>query len=189
MALPAEMAMPRTSIRAARRQRGFTLIELGVVTFILLLLAALAAPNFLQMEEGQRARSSVAALSRLAIQARETAIVHQTTTKLTYDDAGGQIVLKEERQDEDDATVASVNLAGGVQARDFRLNGNSSSAGDWELRFYADGKSDEGGVSVDDAGRIWSLTVDKYGIAKLQEGDLPDESQTRWQAGDYEHRQ
>lgn len=165
------------------------MIELSVVIVIIIVAAALMAPNIISMGEGIEARNFLASLPQLASQARETAVNSSTTTKLTYDDAQKAIVLSTEKDGEDDTTIKTAPLPKGIEIQDFQLKGDTSNAGDWELRFYSDGQCDSGGLEADNNRRPWSLIVDKYGIAKLQEGTLPSESQTRWSAGDYEHRQ
>jgi len=184
--------MRQTSTTARPRRlnsRAFTLIELSVVIIIIMVTAALVAPNIDSMKAGIEARNFLASLPQIATQAREDAISRSATTKLTYDDSQRAIIESQEKDGEDDTTLHSYSLPKGMEINDFQLNGQSSNAGDWELRFYSDGQSDSGGIEADDRRRPWSLSIDKYGIAKLQEGTLPSESQTRWSAGDYEHRQ
>jgi len=182
--------MRQTSITARRRlsSRAFTLIELSVVIIILMVTAALVFPNLTSMREGIEARNFLASLPQIASEARETAITKSATTKLTYDDSQKAILISQEKDGEDDKTLKTISLPKGMAIQDFQLNGDTSNAGEWELRFFSDGQSDTGGIEADDNRRAWSLIIDKYGIGKLQEGALPSESQSRWAAGDYEHR-
>lgn len=215
--------MERTELKAAptitrtfrgrKRERGFTLIELGVVILILILFSALTVPSIVNEQRSRDANLFIGALPRFASQAREAAINRQRTVKLVYDESQSQLQMIEEalpsnvqapintfnpndntknrQQDPSDqeTTLGTLQVPYGVSVRDFQLKGDASSAADWQLEFFTDGKSLGGGLEVDDAGRAWSLTVSKYGIIELQQGNLPQQPENQWTAGDYEHRQ
>jgi prepilin-type N-terminal cleavage/methylation domain-containing protein len=169
-------------------RRGFTLVEMSVVITILVILAALITPNLVTMQTSREVRSFVNALPDIAGRARDTAISEGVTTKLTYDDASHSILLSIEKANEDDTDVTSLTVPTQVQVTGFQADGETRSSGDWTVRFYSDGRSDGGGIETSDAGMIRSLVVDKDGVAKLQPGQLPEESEDRWPAGEYEHR-
>lgn len=185
----AETARTRTSSKVSNSRRGFTLIELSAVILLLVILSALILPSVVSQKASWTTRAFVDALPRIAMQTRERAISEGVTTKLTYDGTGKQLVAYEEKTNEADQQFANVSVPDTVQVQNFYLKGQTSSAGDWTLHFYPDGKSDGGAVETNDNGRMRTLVVDKYGIAKLVEGPAPSFDEDRWPAGDYEHRQ
>lgn len=212
MELKAARTITRIS-RGRRGERGFTLIELGVVLLILIIFAALTVPSILSQQNSRDANLFIAALPRFASQAREAAINRQRTVKLVFDESQNQLQMIEEalptnvqapintlnptdntnnsQQDpsDEETTLGTLQVPTSVSIRDFQLKGDASSAADWQLEFFSDGKSLGGGLEVDDAGRPWSLTVSKYGIIELQQANLPQQPDDQWTAGDYEHRQ
>ncbi|AIE87567.1 prepilin-type N-terminal cleavage/methylation domain-containing protein [Fimbriimonas ginsengisoli] len=172
----------------AKSRRGFTLIEVSVVITIIVVLAALVTPNLSNMLASRQVRTFVNALPDIAGQTRDAARNQGVTTKLTYDDSAHQLIASIERVNQDDETITSLAVPNPVQIQAFQADGQQKSAGDWTLHFYSDGHSDGGGVETNDAGMLRSLVVDRNGVATLVRGPLPDATEERWPAGDYEHR-
>jgi len=170
-------------------KRGFTLIELMVVIAVLSLMAALVVPNLIARERSQAARDFFSALPRLAAQARLSAIQQQATTRMTYDSASRRIVVElEPVGPEEGRELASAPVPDGIEPGNMRTGNENSGSSDWQLRFYADGRSDGGGAEWNDAGRQRALIVDRDGISRMLEGNLPEAREERWPAGDYERR-
>ena len=88
----------------------------------------------------------------------------------------------------DEANGASVDLPEGVSVGQINLGSQSSSTSDFKLHFYADGRSEGGGFEMVDGSTTRSLTVDRNGIARLEEGSLPAATADKWEAGQYEQR-
>ena len=88
----------------------------------------------------------------------------------------------------DEANGASVDLPSGVSIGQINLGSQSSSTSDFKLHFYADGRSEGGGIELVDGSTTRSLTVDRDGIARLEEGSLPATTADKWEAGQYEQR-
>jgi prepilin-type N-terminal cleavage/methylation domain-containing protein len=88
----------------------------------------------------------------------------------------------------DEANGASVDLPSGVSIGQINLGSQSSSTSDFKLHFYADGRSESGGFEMVDGSTTRSLTVDRNGIARLEEGSLPAATADKWEAGQYEQR-
>lgn len=74
--------MPRRSAFSTVSSRGFTMIEAIFVALIAGILAALAAPSFLEIIEGQRARSAATDLYISLTRTRSEAIKRNATVEL-----------------------------------------------------------------------------------------------------------
>lgn len=88
----------------------------------------------------------------------------------------------------DDASGSSVSLPSGVQIGEIVLDGKPSTSSDFKLHFYPDGRSEGGGFEMIEGSTTRSLTVDRNGLARLQEAELPAATENKWEAGQYEQR-
>jgi len=89
----------QTSWMALTRRRGYTLIEMMVVTVLLVLFSSLIVPNYLNMRDSQRRRAFYTGVVDLAGNAREMAISHNATMYLQADSSGNRLVIKQEAND------------------------------------------------------------------------------------------
>lgn len=87
-----------------------------------------------------------------------------------------------------DADGASVGLPPGASVGDAILDGKASTASDFTLHFYPDGRSEGGGFEISDGAAVRSLVVDRNGLATLAVGNLPAATENSWEAGQYEQR-
>jgi prepilin-type N-terminal cleavage/methylation domain-containing protein len=186
-------ATPRTSRRTTkkiRNRRGFTLLELTIVVTLIVLFAIAIAPSALSQQRSGAVRSFLQGVRRLASTARETAVSSKTTVTMTYDEAERRLVLS--RQSEEDAEqetqLGRLTLPDEVEASSFRASTNDGNASEWSVAFYSDGTSDGGGVAFDLGGGLRSLSIAESGFATLVDGELPDTSTEKWEAGTYEQR-
>ena len=184
--------MVRTSpllIKAPRNRKGFTLLELIIVVTLIALFAIAIVPNVLNQQRSGQLRSFYSGARRIVSTARETAISQKTTVTLTYDDADGRLVLSRKEADSDQATeLAHLNVPGELQASGFRVGTADTNSGEWSIAFYSDGTSDGGGLSFDRGNGPRSLAITTTGYCKLVDGELPDTSTEKWEAGSYEQR-
>ncbi|GMV88395.1 MAG: hypothetical protein AMXMBFR81_13260 [Chthonomonas sp.] len=172
-----------------RRQTGFTLIEMMVVTAILALVAMTVFPNLARIQDAGRKREFVRSLTSMAREAREQAILSASTVSLRLDDTS--LVIESAGALEEDArTLRTKSMPDGFSAQRTNVDGLDSSSAEWELRFYADGSSDRGGIELaDDTGALYSLVIDNdRGQARLVSGELPVLTEETWQAGEIERR-
>lgn len=172
------------------RTRGFTLIEISAVIAVLGLFAALIMPNLLAQRASRTARSFVAALPRLASEAREIAIAERRVTSLRFDEAQGllQVVVDAQQDENEDTLLREARMPEGFEMTTLRLEEEDVAPGEWIMRFYPDGRSDGGGIQVGDRGRPISLLIDREGNTRLLKGPLPAAEEAQWPAGEYEQR-
>ncbi len=172
-----------------RRQNGFTLIEMMVVTAILALVAMTVFPNLARIQEAHRKREFVRSLTSIAREAREQAILSASTVALRLDDSS-LVVESAGSVDQDARTLRTKAMPSGFSAQRTNVDGLDSSSAEWELKFYADGSSDRGGIELaDDTGALYSLVIDNdRGQARLVSGELPVLTEETWQAGEIERR-
>ena len=177
-----------------RNRRGFTLIEMSAIIVIVTLFAALATPSFLARQRTREVTAFFVRLPDLAVYAREAAQRDERTVRVYFDEGQNQFIAEAEGvvddtgvQDEG-STIRQVAMPGDVRTTNFRQEENSVNAGEWELTFYPDGRSDGGAVELDDNGRIRSMVVAPDGTVRLQEGPMPTIDERRWPAGEREQR-
>ena len=160
-------------------RRAFTLLELSVVLTLLLVTVAVVVPRVGPIEPGRRERAFWAALPGVVISARTEAI--QT-------DAAVTVKISQDQTSIDLGDTPKLTLLSGVELAAFKQNGQAKQANDWELNFYPDGTADTGGVTFRMGDQVKSLSVDAKGVGKLTDGELPDDADQTWSAGEYEKR-
>src|SRR5260370_25719714 len=75
---------PTTSGFGNRRERGFSLLELVVVVSIVLVLAAIAVPNLMDVIANARLRAAATSLSGMIQSSRMIAVKTNTTTIVRF---------------------------------------------------------------------------------------------------------
>ena len=97
-------------------RRGFTLIELSVLITVLALTAALILPNLPNMKTAREERDFRFALRRLAVQARESAILGKEPVDLRVDEGSDQIVIERQpTEDQDGLELDSLAAPEGIR--------------------------------------------------------------------------
>jgi prepilin-type N-terminal cleavage/methylation domain-containing protein len=81
------------------RARGYTLIEMMVVTMLLALFSAILVPNYISIRDGQQRRAFYTQVVDVAGTARELAITNNSTMYLQADTSGNRLVIKQENND------------------------------------------------------------------------------------------
>jgi len=89
----------QTSLMVRTKRRGYTLIELMVVTVLLALFSALVWPSFVGIRDGQKRRAFYTSVVDLAGVARELAITRNATMYLSADTSQNMVVIKKENDD------------------------------------------------------------------------------------------
>jgi Tfp pilus assembly protein FimT len=75
-----------------------------------------------------------------------------------------------------------------LQLTDFQLAGKTVSEPDFQVRFYADGTCDSGGIGFTLAKQTQSIVIDDFGRSTVSDGPLPDPKSQKWEAGQFEPR-
>lgn len=187
-------------------RRGFTLFEVTAVVLVMGLLAALVVPNLAAMSQARETRLAWIRLINLAKDARTQAQVRGGSTTIRYDANQRAFTLDWqalevaeteepglESPDQADTNaqgqrIGTVELPQGIEPSAFRRGRETLDGGTWSLAFYDDGTSEEGGVEFDDAGAIRSLWVPAGGQPEWREQELPEVTETDWEAGELEQR-
>jgi general secretion pathway protein H len=131
-------------------QRGFTLLELVVVLFVIALAAGLAAPAVSRSTDALRMRTEIAAFSAVLRQAREQAISTRHAHRVVVDPAGHQVRV---------LVGDEVRRTRAIPAR-WTINTPESSS--LAVRFEPHGSSSGGEyrIAADDV--TWRVTVDPF---------------------------
>lgn len=163
---------------------------MSAIVAIVALFAALATPSFLARQRTREVTAFFVRLPDLAVYARETAQRDERIVRIRYDDGQSAFLVELDGQEAEDdpESLTQLNVPSDLEVTSFRQEEESVSGGEWELVFYPDGRSDGGGVEVNDNGRIRSVVVAPDGVVRLQQGTLPTIEERRWQAGEREQR-
>ncbi len=143
-----------------RRRRGFTLVELLVVLFILSIFTALAAPSFHRTMVSARLRVSAAEVRAAFGKARSLAVAAGRVRTVVFDLEKGEFGLDNE--------VLRRAFAEPIRLGGVRVGGEEQAEGEARVRFYPDGTAEEAEVSVDsgDGGEIRVRLDPLTGIAE-----------------------
>jgi Tfp pilus assembly protein FimT len=175
------------------------MIELIVVIGVITLLAGIVAPMAISLQAGQVTRNFYTSVRDLSVKACNEAINRGLTMVITSDGNTKKLSMAA------DTTVATSNtlappsptvdiptvevpIPDGVTLQTYKSGTNDSNEGDWKLHFYPDGTSDGGGFEIAQGSKIQSWIVAIDGSNQLLDGNYPDPTLQKWQAGDYAKR-
>jgi type II secretory pathway pseudopilin PulG len=180
MALRVEMAMPLIS-PAIKRAHGFTLIELTVVCAILIVIAGAIVPNLLTLTQSRSLKDLEGNVARLPVEARNEALKSQNPVRLRI--SGTMLVMEQVPATGDPIQVKQVDLGENLQIDTVQLNGKPSDIGSWEWTVYPDGSADSGGIQFTEGKAEKSMVLSQNGTSQWISGELPDQTQDQWPAG------
>lgn len=189
---PAEKVKRWTSPRAKSNQqnglkKGFTLIELVAVITVLAVLAALVVPRIVTLRDSADRQAFFAEVRQVASVARELAQQRNETATLRYDSDLPGFTIELETEDGDAETVREIVALAEITVENLRVNGEDRTESDWEVLFFADGRSDSGSIEVLASGLLYHLRIDRAGRSTWAPGEAPEDTQ-KWEAGDLEQR-
>ena len=164
-----------------RTRAGFTLIELIVVLFILLLLTAAVVPRVVALQQSRRLKDAEGRVIRLPAEAANEAVRSGKPVRLRVD--GADLVL-----DRAPVGAAPEEFKRAALGRDLRVsavtqNGQPAGAASWQWTVYPDGSADSGGIEFAEGTAQKSLRLSSDGSARWIAGSLPAEAPERWPAG------
>jgi prepilin-type N-terminal cleavage/methylation domain-containing protein len=172
-----------------KNNSGFTLIEMTVVITILVLLVAAVMPNLTSEKRSREARQFFAHARNLVQETRSRSMGDDQTRVLRFDESGNRLVVDRlDLETGDSVEERALELPEGVEGSAYLIEEETSNAAEWQVAFYADGKSSKGGITLTNNGRPISIVIDEGGTVRQVDGELPDTSQDIWDAGGYEQR-
>ena len=177
---------PTLRVMISKSRSGFTLMEMMVIIFILILISAAVIPRVVAYLASEQLKSLEASIARLPGQARQDALRLQEPVRLRLE---GSTIYEEEVPVVGDITqVKELDLGSTVQIDSAQKNYQNIETSSWDWTAYPDGTSDGGGVQFSVEGQEMSLIIPVLGNATWVTGPLPDESQDQWTAGQLQQR-
>lgn len=188
---------------------------MSVVILLLALMAATIVPNLVSQKDARQVRLFFSSVQDMAREARTVAVQTGQTVTLRLTEGADRLETVQprvetaadesrdgrnvavrtpatgaaSRTEDETVTVRRLTMPDLLQAARFRSGEEDRSASDWELRFYPDGTCDGGGLEWNAGGETVFLAVSPQGDVSLGNGDLPEQREERWTAGEYEKRQ
>jgi len=160
--------------------RGFTLVELAVVTLLIVMLAAVAVPSFAGFWRASQERNCAWQLAALARQAREYAICHAVRVAVEYHEPERQFRLTAESEsaqvhgDFEPLALAGaqpVDIPDAVDQVSVSIEGRPADAG-VPLVFFPDGQALAAQVVLEGPQGTWLVNVVPLtGQAKVTQGN------------------
>jgi type II secretory pathway pseudopilin PulG len=179
----------RSPSRGSRARRGFTYIELGVVMFMMVLIAAVVTPRFASLVRARRLDDFRDGLTQMVGMARETAISQGQSVDLLYVDADRRMqIMPTGSEDANQNPIRELTAPEGVDASKFQSDAGVESTASWTVRFYSDGTASAAAIEFNEGQETYSLVVSASGGAKTVDGEMPETQADDWEAGDYVHR-
>ncbi len=177
-------------------RRGFTMIEVMVVTVVLALLASITVPRMVAYESGLRTLRDVQTIQSFCSDTRNLAMRSKSTYTLTYDDTtktltatppdddGSQIIgsNRSESTPQEKKLEQTWSISNVVNPQD-----ENSSGGNFEVRFFGDGTADPRTATFTEDGVDYSFRITRDGTVTLTRGAGPTNNDpTEWEAGNLE---
>lgn len=161
--------------------RAFTLIELVVVLFVLLLLATAVVPRAVALQRSRRLKDREGRIARLPALCRNEAVRAGVPVRLRAD--GSALVMERAPVGGAAEEVRREPLGAGLTLDAAQSDGRFVDAGAWQWTVYPDGSGDSGGLEFAEGASRKSLRLPSGGGARWVAGDLPDTLPERWPAG------
>ncbi|MES1227941.1 MAG: hypothetical protein ABUL72_04670, partial [Armatimonadota bacterium] len=165
----------------------FTLIEMLVVIFVLSLTAAFMVPKLFLARDSAKQRAFEDTMVSLVGTAKREAEAKKQVAKLKVSDQSMEVVTVDEDQVE--TSVRTEALPSGVTVGALSIRGQDSTAAEWSLTVYPDGRTHQASIELDESGRVRTFFIYADGRTVWREGKAAD-SQTdqSWEAGNLEQR-
>lgn len=165
-------------------RRAFTMVEMLAVIVVLATLSLIMAPNLASSVKANAVRTYFASVDRLPAVARQRAMSTGVIVTLRADESGRLALQTDRGTGEEPEESDSVNPPAMVAIDGFITPTGEASAAEWQVRFYPDGTSDRGALQFVADGAPWYLVVDDQGNGRVQQGEAPEITEDRWEAGD-----
>jgi hypothetical protein len=156
-----------------------------VACAVLVLLAGLVVPRAVAILQSRHDQDTLDAIARLPQEVRNKAVALNEPVSLKVQ--SNTLVMEEDPPDQSPTTLKTVDL-GTVQVGDVQQNGQQTNTGTWAWTAYPDGTAIRAGIGFNVGQMQKSLVLNADGTSQWQDGDVPDESQDQWTAGQLETR-
>ena len=173
-------------INRAFPTRAFTLIELVVILFVLVLLTTAIVPRVVALGRSRRVKDLEARVARLPGEARNEAVRSGRPVRLRVD--GDALVMERVPAIGAAETIRRVGLGGVMQVEDARQDGQEAGTSSWQWTVNPDGSADDGGLGFAEGAEERSLLLSSDGSARWLRRGLPDTAPNRWPAGQLRQR-
>ena len=185
----AEKAMPPTSPvtnEPLPKRPGYTLIELIVVLFVLLLMTTAVVPRVIALQKTRRLKDVEARVIRLPAEARTRRCGPGKPVRLRVE--GADMVLDRVPLNGSPEEVKRVPLGAGIQVDAVEQDSRPANTGSWQWTVYPDGTAEAGGIEFTEGAARKSLALSSDGGSQWVLGDLPDATPESWPAGRLQQR-
>lgn len=182
--------MPPTSpvtSKLSRKTRGFTLIELIVVLFILVLLTTAIVPRVVALQKSRHLKDVEANVIRLPAEARNEAVRSGAPVQMRID--GAALVIERAPLGGSPEEVKHVPLGRDLAVSSTETAGQPADTGSWLWTIYPDGSAESGGIEFREGAASKSLLLASDGSVRWVSGDLPEGLPEHWPAGVLKTRQ
>jgi len=165
---------------------GYTLIELIVVLFVLMLMTTAVVPRVIALQKSRRLKDVEARVIRLPAEARNEAVRTRKPVRLRVD--GAALVMERAPLNGTPEEVKRVALGTAIQVDTVEQDGRPANAGSWQWTVYPDGTAEAGGIQFTEGAARKSLLLSSDGGSQWVLGDLPDGTPENWPAGRLQQR-
>ncbi len=165
---------------------GYTLVELIVVLFVLLLMTTAIVPRVIALQNSRRLKDVEARVIRLPAEARNEAVRTGKPVRLRVD--GADLVMDRVPLNGTPEEVKRVALGTGIQVDSVEQDGRPANTGSWLWTVYPDGTAEAGGIQFTEGAARKSLVLSSDGDSQWVLGDLPDGTPEHWPAGQLQQR-
>jgi hypothetical protein len=164
----------------ASPRRAFTLVEMAMIVFLLLLIATAVVPRVIPILNARALQDQEGRIARLPLEARNEALRSQMPMRLRITD--GALVLEQAPPGQPSERVQQLSLSG-LQVVRVEQNGQPADPGSWQWTVYPDGSAQSGGVEFAEGALRKSLLLTSDGRSQWVVGGISDQTPEWWPAG------
>lgn len=166
--------------RASSACRAFTLVEIAMIVFLLLLIATAVVPRMIAIQRSRDLQDQEGRIARLPLLARNEALRSQTPMRLRL--IGDALVLEQAPPGQPSEIEQQLSLEG-LSVVAVEQDGQPADAGSWQWTVYPDGSAQSGGVEFAEGARHKSLLLTADGRSLWITGSISDQTPDWWPAG------
>ncbi|MFM9873600.1 MAG: Tfp pilus assembly protein FimT/FimU [Fimbriimonadaceae bacterium] len=184
------------------RRRGFTIVEVSIVIFMIILLTSIVAPSLHSLQRSQSDIGFRQNFESVAQVARSQAMRQNRATVLKFNN-DGQIgwdfledpATEQQQTQDDNANIQLGEVRNGVSPTDettfdtYQLNNEDVQQSEWQVGFYPDGTADNAVLQFTMGDQTFLFSVNpQSGSTTVRQGTIDDQTEYEWPAGEIEQR-